>query len=296
MKINHIVEYILFEFLRFIICLLPLQCLSSLARSLVKVSAPLLHSRKLVALKNLRNAFPEKSEQELNRIADESFVHIAITFLELLWFPRLSKEQLLKRVVINDQDLFSEIITLGRGAICLTAHFGNWELATQTIILSTDIPSYIIVKTQSNKLVDRKINKLRAQFGAHIVPMGLSIREIIRALQKGGAVFLAADQSAPKESFMVEFFGRPVPTFQGPAVFSLKSGAPIILFMMVRQVDGSYTLIMERVPSDDLKTYSEKNVLELTKRQVKLTEEIIRKYPEQWMWMHKRWKHVPDRT
>ena len=125
--------------------------------------------------------------------------------------------------------------------------------------------------------------------------MSLAVREIIRALQNNNAVFLAADQTAPQESISVEFFGRNVPTFQGPAVFCLKSGAPIVLVMTVRQPDGRYKLIMEKVPSEDLEEYSESNVLELTRRQVKMTEEIIRRNPEQWMWMHKRWKHVPDR-
>ena len=128
------------------------------------------------------------------------------------------------------------------------------------------------------------------------MPMGMSVREIIRTLQQGGIIALVADQTAPKESVSVEFFGRQVPTFEGPAVFCLKTGAPIVLGCTVRQNDGNYTMHLEHVPSDDLVHYSEENVRELTQRQVRLTEEIIQQHPEQWMWMHKRWKHVPDRV
>jgi KDO2-lipid IV(A) lauroyltransferase len=76
----------------------------------------------------------------------------------------------------------------------------------------------------------------------------------------------------------------------------LKTGAPIVLGCAVRQENGNYKMHLEHVPSDDLVGFSDKNVLELTRRQVHMTEEIIRQYPEQWMWMHKRWKHVPDRV
>ena len=126
--------------------------------------------------------------------------------------------------------------------------------------------------------------------------MGISVREILRTLKEGGIVALAADQSAPKESVMVNFFGRNVPTFQGPAIFSLKTGAPIILGCTVRQENGNYTMHLAHVPSDDLNGVSDENVLELTRRQVQMTEAIIRQKPEQWMWMHKRWKHVQDHT
>jgi len=183
-----------------------------------------------------------------------------------------------------------------KGIVFLTAHFGSWELAIQAISVYTNAHVCTIAKAQSNIFVDRVINQWRMLFGLKIIPMGVSVREIIRTLQQGEIIALAADQTAPKESVSVEFFGRHVPTFQGPAVFSLKTGAPIILGCTVRQKDGNYKMHLVQVPGDDLVGFSDEHVLELTKRQVRLTEEIIRQYPEQWMWMHKRWKHVPDRV
>jgi KDO2-lipid IV(A) lauroyltransferase len=296
MRMKHLVEYILFTGVSLLVRAMPLRILPKVAGVVVTLASPLLLSRKRVALRNLRNAFPEKSRRELERISRESFVSVAIAFLELLWFPRLSKEQMLKKVTVENPDVFAEAVARGKGVICMTAHFGNWELAGQTAAAAVDVPSYIIVKTQSNKLVDKKINAWRTKFGASVVPMGIAIREIVRALQKGGAVLLAADQTAPKESIAIEFFGRSVPTFQGPAIFSLRTGAALVLIMLVRQPDGNYRLLSEIIPSEDLKGCSDENVFELTRRQVKMTEEIIRKYPGQWMWMHKRWKHVPDRV
>lgn len=108
---------------------------------------------------------------------------------------------------------------------------------------------------------------------------------------------IVADQSAPKENVAVEFFGRRVPTHQGPAVFSLKMGAPLIATFPLLQPDGTYRARFVEIPTDDLAGLNDENILELTKRHVHLTEEVIRQYPDHWMWMHQRWKHaLKDRT
>jgi KDO2-lipid IV(A) lauroyltransferase len=296
MKIKHHLEYFMFSVVGVFVRMMPLQFLPKFARGVVRLASPLLLSRKRVALRNLRNAFPEKSERERERIAGESFVSVTTAFLELLWFPRLSRERLMEKVAIEKPEILAEAAARGKGVICMTAHFGNWELAGQTAACAVNVPSYIIAKTQSNRLVDKKVNAWRTRFGAIVVPMGIAIREIIRALQNGGTVLMAADQTAPKESIAIEFFGRAVPTFQGPAQFSLRTGAALVLIMLVRQANGNYRLLVEKVPGEDLKGCTDENVYELTRRQVRMTEDVIRKYPEQWMWMHKRWKHVPDRA
>jgi Kdo2-lipid IVA lauroyltransferase/acyltransferase len=295
-KIKHVVEYAFFRCLGFIVRLLPLRLVHKTGFTLARAAYPLLKSRRKVALRNLRNAFPEMDEQRREQIAYHSFQHISATFIELLWSLNMTKELIKQRVCIDNFDLWERLQERNKGIVFLTAHFGSWELAIQAISVYTDSTVCTIAKSQSNIFVDRTINRWRELFGLKIVPMGVSVREILRTLQQRGIVALAADQTAPKESVPVEFFGRPVPTFQGPAVFSLKTGAPIVLGCTVRQENGNYKMHLVHVPSDDLIDFSDKHVFELTQRQVRMTEEIIRQYPEQWMWMHKRWKHVPDRV
>jgi Kdo2-lipid IVA lauroyltransferase/acyltransferase len=295
-KTKHILEYIVFRSFTFVVRLLPLGRVHKIGFTLARWAYPLLKSRREVALRNLHNAFPEMDEQKREQIAFHSFQNISATFIELLWMQNLTKEGIKQRVVIDNFDLLEKLRERNKGIIFLTAHFGSWELATQAISVYTDATVSAIAKSQSNTLVDKHITQWREMFGTRIVPMGVSVREILRRLQQGGIVALAADQTAPKESVSVEFFGRQVPTFQGPAVFCLKTGAPIVLGCTVRQEHGTYSMHLVHVPSDDLDGFSEEHVLELTQRQVRLTEEIIRQYPEQWMWMHKRWKHVPDRV
>jgi Kdo2-lipid IVA lauroyltransferase/acyltransferase len=291
-KPKHIVEYIFFRASAFIVQRLPLRHVHTIGFALARLAYPLLKSRRNIALENLRYAFPEMDESQRRQIALQSFQSIGAAFLELLWYPNFTKAGIKQRVRIENLELLQQLQEKKKGIIFLTAHYGSWELASQAITVYSDTPVCTIAKPQSNLLVDRIITRWRELFGLKIVAMGISVREILRTLQEGGIIALAADQSAPKESVAVNFFGRSVPTFQGPALFSLKTGAPIILGCTVRQENGNYTMRFVHVPGDDLDGASDENILELTRRHVHMTELLIRQNPEQWMWMHKRWKHV----
>lgn len=295
-KTKHIVEYIFFRASAFIVQRLPLHLVHKTGFALARLAYPLLKSRRNKALENLRYAFPEIDESERQQIALQSFQSVGAAFLELLWYPNFTKTGIKQRVRIENLELLQQLQEKKKGIIFLTAHYGSWELASQAITVYSDAPVCTIAKPQSNPFVDRIITRWRELFGLKIVAMGISVREILRALQEGGIIALAADQSAPKESMAVNFFGRNVPTFHGPALFSLKTGAPIILGCTVRQEDGNYTMRFVHVPSGDLEGGSDENILELTRRQVHLTELLIRQNPGQWMWMHKRWKHVQDQA
>ena len=126
--------------------------------------------------------------------------------------------------------------------------------------------------------------------------METSLRDVLKSLRNKEAIGLVADQAAPKENVPIEFFGTKVPTHQGPAVFSLKMGSPLVSIFSVRRGDGSYDMFVKEIPSEDLDGYTEENAIELTRRHVRVTEAIIRRFPDQWMWMHKRWKHVPEES
>lgn len=293
MRIGHILEYVLFEMMSIVVRLLPLKGARRLGGSLGKFSFLVLRFREEVTLGNLRRCFPGKSDAELKRIACGAFASVGIALLELVWLPRMSAEQMKKEVRFDRPELVQEVHANGRGLLLLTAHFGSWEFLAQGFNVSLGIPLNMLVKTQSNKLVDRSINRGRTRFGNKIIAMETSLREVLRALRDGEVVGIAADQAAPKENVPIEFFGTMVPTHLGPAVLSLKMKAPILAFFPIRQADGSYYVSVVPVPSDDLEGQSDENVVELTRRHVKITEDFIRRYPDQWMWMHKRWKHVP---
>ncbi|HXG37805.1 MAG TPA: lysophospholipid acyltransferase family protein [Bacteroidota bacterium] len=294
MILKHLIEYWFFLLLGFGVRLLPLRVVQRLGASAGELLYTLFGFRKAVAVDNLRRALPDLSEREIDQIACSSFRSVGTALFEFLWFPRFRPETIKEVARIENPELVKELHGRGKGIILLTAHFGNWELLAQSMHVELGLPLSIIVKPQSNPFVDRQINRWRTLWGNKVVPMGVAIREILRTLHEGGVVGIVADQSAPKESSAVQFFGRDVPTYEGPAVFSLKTGAPIMIGFAIRQPDGTYRSRFEEVPTRDLNGYSEANVLELTRRHVAITEKYIRAHPHLWMWMHKRWKHVQD--
>lgn len=289
----HWVQFILFQILSGIIGLLPLRMMRRLAGALGRLAYTAGFRREIVR-DNIMHAFPEMVAEERERIAVGAFRSVAVTFLELLRFSWMNEDDLRRMIRLEGAELLREKLEQGKGAVVLTAHVGNWELVTLGFMAGAGIPVDALYKPQSNVWIDRRIVQRRTKFGNRLVPMGMSVREILGILQSGRSVLIAADQSAPKESIRMNFFGREVPVFQGPAVFSLKTGAPLIASFALRQPDGSYVLTCSEVPSGDL-AYNEDSVRELTKRHVEETERVIRQYPDQWMWMHRRWKHVtPD--
>jgi len=198
----------------------------------------------------------------------------------------------MKFVQLENVPALQKIISENNGAVFVSGHFGNWELMALAIGIFIDKQLSIVVKKQRNEFVDKKISLQRSMFGNKLIPMENAIKESLTELNKGNIVALLSDQSAPKESVYVNFFGKNVATFQGPAAFALKTKKPLILFYCIRTCEGNYDLRWEPIDKSDLQNYNEENIYELTQRHTKKLEEMIRKYPEQWLWTHRRWKNV----
>lgn len=292
MRLQHILEYLVFEMASMIVQSMPLKAVQKAGSALGVFVFTVLRFRRSVTLDNLKKAFPEYDGEQIGAIAREAFRNVGISLLELLWFPRLNALGVNQLVKLENVELLNAAKARGKGVLLLTAHFGNWELVPMAVSTVTAFRVTSVAKTQSNKLIDKRVTERRTRLGNKIVSMEFSVREVLRILQKGDLVVIAADQSAAMESIAVNFFGRLVPTFAGPAVFSLKTGAPILMGFATRQGDGTYSLRFAEVPRDDLKEYSEDAVAELTRRHVAMAESMIRDHPGQWLWMHRRWKHV----
>jgi KDO2-lipid IV(A) lauroyltransferase len=284
-------EFILFSFFGFVIRLLPLRLVQSTGRFLGSIGYLVAQRRRAIAIDNLSHAFPNKTRGEIKRIALGAFQNYAICISEFLWFPRLTPERLRKLVRMINVDLAAEVHSRGKGVVFVSGHFGNWELSALALAHFTGYPMTIIVQNQRNRLVNEVINKYRCIWGNSVVPMESSAREILKKLSEGQAVGILADQSAPMEGIYVDFFGRPAATHDGPAIFSLRIGAPLVIGFLVRQAKGRYEIRYEEIPATDLHDYSEENVVELTRRHVAVLERYVRQYPDQWLWMHRRWKH-----
>jgi KDO2-lipid IV(A) lauroyltransferase len=211
----------------------------------------------------------------------------------MFWFPRLTETKLREIVSMPDTSIMEARLKEGKGLIMLGGHFGNWELNALSVGLLGGHPLTIIVQEQRNKYVDAFMNKNRVLFGNKIVVMKKSPREILAALQRNEVVAMLADQSGPQEGLFVEYFGRSASTHRGPAVFSVRTGAPIVMSFILRKEDGRYELVFEEVDTRSLSGSEDDKITELTERHVAMLEKYATLYPDHWLWMHKRWKHVP---
>jgi Kdo2-lipid IVA lauroyltransferase/acyltransferase len=293
---SHRIEYFLFQFLKRLVLLLPLKSVQRLGAFLGTAAYLLVWKRREVALENLQRAFPGRPPAELKHIAHHAFQNYGISILEFLWFPNFTAKHLQTIVDSSSMDVFHNCLKRGKGIVAVSAHFGNWEIIAPALGLLTRTPASIVVQTQSNEYVDKIINSHRTMFGNRVVPMGIAVREIIRALKNSEIIALAADQSGPQEGPYVDFFGRMTATHQGPAVFALRMGSPMVLVLAIRNPDGTYRVVIEEIPTDDLQGESESTMIELTQRHARALEKYIRQYPDQWLWMHRRWKHSYDST
>jgi KDO2-lipid IV(A) lauroyltransferase len=174
----------------------------------------------------------------------------------------------------------------------LSGHITSWELIAMSVGLLSGHSLQIIIKKQHNPYVDRMMNALRTKFNNTVVDMDRAPREIIKRLREGGTVAMLADQSGPEEGLFVNYFGRPTSTHVGPAVFAMRTGAPMMMVYAVRHENGLFDVWFEEVPTDDLQGSDDDKVRTITERHVQLLESFVRRHPDQWLWMHKRWKHT----
>ena len=249
--------------------------------------------RRSLTLSNLRSAFPEKSPGEIRAIAVGAYRNLVISLLEVFWFSRLTPERVREAVSMPDSSLMEAHLKQGKGLILLGGHFGNWELNAIAVGLLTGHPLTIIVHRQRNGYVDAFMNKNRTMFGNRVVEMARAPREIIASLRDNRVVAMLADQSGPQEGLFVNYFGRPAATHRGPALFSVRTGAPIIMAFILRQPAGNYLVEFKEMKTDDVTGTEDERIEQITVRHVDLLQEYVTHYPDHWLWMHKRWKHSP---
>jgi KDO2-lipid IV(A) lauroyltransferase len=288
---KNIFEYILFLSFSKFFQLLGLNLSRKFSFLIAALFYYLIPIRKKTVLENLHNAFPDYDERKLKSIAFGSYKSFAITLAEILYMPAMSREDIKKQVDCSNLDLIRESYEENKGVILLSAHFGNWEFMATSLPAQLNIPLSVVIKPQRNPYVTNWMNKARTRWGNEIVPLGISIRQTYQTLKDKKIVAMVADQRGPEESIKINFFGRDLTVLTGPAVLALKTGAPVLYGISVRQDDYSYKSVMAEISKENLPESNEEKIKELSQRHMSYLEGFIRKYPEQWLWMHKRWKH-----
>lgn len=254
------------------------------------VRAPL-GIRKGTVAANLRRAFPEASEERLRELTRETYRHLGREAVAMIRLSHLSAREIIERTDLPQWDEFRDALREGRGALLVTGHYGNWEVAAAAVA-ARGVPMEAVVKRQRNRLVDARVEAARRRLGIGTIEMRQAPKRIPRALAQGHAIGIVSDQDAREAGVWVPFFGRPASTYRGPALFALRFRAPVFAAVARRLPDGRYRVDAQRIAAEatgDL----EADVQRVTAALAAHLESEIRKDPGQYFWFHKRWKTTP---
>ncbi len=287
---QNIIEYIFFVLFSYLVRITGLKNARRLSFILASLFFYIIPIRKRTVIENLSFAFPSYSKQEINKIAYNCYKSFSITLVEILSIPWLSRIQMKNMIQCDNAEIIKERYKENKGIILLSAHYANWEYIALSVSLQIGIPFYVVVKPQRNPYVTRWLERARTKWINKIIPAGISIRRVYKELLDKNIVAMVADQRGPREGIQLDFMGRPAYFFSGPALLSIKTGAPLMYGIPVRE-DYSYKAEIFEISKDNLPENEEEKVLELTRRHKEYLEKYIRDHPEQWFWMHKRWKY-----
>lgn len=243
-----------------------------------------------MTVSNLSEAFrAEKTEREIRVLARRVFQHFSRAAVEFFYLLSLKPEQIDKMIDIEGLDLLEEALQEGKGCVIITAHYGNWELLARKLVMLGHKVS-VIARGSDDAGMTGMAKTMRESGGYRVFDKSESLLGAFRALKRNELLGILPDQNELHGGVFVDFFSRPVSAPIGPAVFALRSGAPVIPIFAPRMPDGKYRAIVRPrlhfTPSGDEQT----DIHDVTVLINQAIEEEVRRHPEQWLWLHDRWK------
>ena len=278
------IQYIIARFFIFLLLLFPERLRFKFGDFLGMIAYKLIKSRRLTALINLRMAFPEKSEEEIEKIAKKSFKIMIKAFLCSLWFDKYLNDP--KNIKIVNQESMENAYKKGRGVMAATMHMGNMEAST---VCTGEHKIITVAKKQRNPYINDYIRKLRgkADYMEVIEKNERTSRVLISKLKEKKIYALFSDHR--DKGAIVNFFGKETKAPSGAISMALKFDMPFVLVYNTFNEDNTITVYVtdeiELKRTDNFKEDVQNNVQYL----INIMEDVIRKYPEQWMWFHDRW-------
>ncbi|MCX8118356.1 MAG: lysophospholipid acyltransferase family protein [Desulfobacterota bacterium] len=289
--------YLLLKALGFIVNRLPDGIALWIGRRLGDLMYLVDFEHRRVALRNLEIAFgEEKTREERRAIARKNFQNLGMMAIEFFQIPKMDLKRYQERVTVEGLEGALKILEEGKGALLLLGHFGNWELMAPMARM-IERPILAIAKPiKRNPWLNRWIIESRQKVGLRIIPPVNATPKVIRALSENIPVAILFDQRGKRsQGVWADFFGRKVPTTAGLAVMALRSGAPVLPVFMIREGGGRHRLIIKD-PLPLIQTgHFRKDVEANTQLFNQVLESIIRQYPEQWLWIHRRFERKPKR-
>jgi KDO2-lipid IV(A) lauroyltransferase len=248
-----------------------------------------------VAFENLRHAFPSMPLAERERIVRGMFAHFGRLLLEVARFGSLSTDEMLALSEVEGEAHVRHAYEQGRGAIFVGGHFGYWEMQGITHALFWK-PFSVMVRPLDNPGLHALLEQTRTRTGNDVIYRQGSIRKVLRALGDNRGVAILIDQHLhTPEAIDVDFFGRPAATTSVVGSLVRRTGAAVVPGFGLPLPDGRYRFVYER-PVDPPRDGSPEALQEFTQRCTDVIEAYVRRHPDLWLWMHRRWRDVPARA
>jgi KDO2-lipid IV(A) lauroyltransferase len=296
---RNVVDYLAYLVVRLFVCVvqaMPLSSCALVARWLATICSSVLKIRRGVVEENLRHAFPEMSPEERRALRRRMWEHLFLMVVEVIHAPRkIHHTNWRDYITLANAEPAIRAFFDDRPTVIICGHYGNFELSGYVLGIM-GFPSFTIARPLDNPYLDRYLNQFRALTGQYILPKFGSSGHVETILKRGGILAFLADQHAGPKGCWVEFFGRPASSHKGIALFTLASDAPTV-FCFARRLGpplvhemGCDAILEPRTMPAELRT-----VTGITEWYTRQLEDTIREAPEQYWWLHRRWRDEPPR-
>jgi KDO2-lipid IV(A) lauroyltransferase len=292
--VKRAVDLLVYVVVRILICVvqaMPVEVGAAGARRLAWLFCEVLHLRAKVLDDNLCHAFPDRSPEDLHHLTRRMWEHLFLMVLEIAHTPRkIHHTNWRDFVELGREDDLIRLMIEDRPTLITTAHLGNFEAAGY-ILGILGFPTFTIARSLDNPYLDRFVNRFRGATGQFIIPKNGGYDQMLQVLARGGVMTFLADQYAGPKGCWVEFFGRPASAHKAIALLALEHQAPVVTASALRRrLPLHFRLSVHGVADPQRGSEECASVRSLTQWYTKCLEEMIRVAPEQYWWLHRRWK------
>ena len=243
-------------------------------------------------IKNLRLAFPEWPEERIQSTAVAVFEHFGKTLARFFGGGKETTDEIIASVDMQGLDLVDQALERGKGILAITAHYGNWERMAEAFA-ARGYKISVVARDANEIRTTQIVNDVRKGRGIEVFSRGKAARELLRRLRSNEVVGILTDQNT--REILVPFFGIPAGTNEGPAVLHLLTGTALFTAFAAEQPDGTYVVKAEPLEIPPLTGDREADVLAIMTRVNERIENAVREHPEQWLWMHDRWRWAREK-
>jgi KDO2-lipid IV(A) lauroyltransferase len=285
----HRLEYGAVAIVRAVLSVLPHAAVRAMGAGVGHVFYSIDRRRRGIALANLARSFPTRSPDELRATAREMFAHFGRLLFEMLKFSTLSHAEMLRRVEFEGEDRARLAYSQGKGVLFFTGHFGFWEL--HAIVHGLQLqPIGVLARALDNPYLNALLEGVRSRTGNSVIYRQGAVRRVLKTLHAGRGVAMLIDQHMHSpDAIWVDFFARPAATTSTLAALALRTGAPVVPVFALPVAGGRYRMVYEHAiepPSGE----GPDAIREFTQRCTDVLEMYVRRHPELWLWMHRRWR------